>query len=301
MNEWLRKMGINCAGVWSTILREVTTWKRAKRINEPDLVMDDPEKVAAYTRAGREDGVMAPVYLFHCAKICEIIRPGDKVVDLGCGPATQLAMAARINPDVQFVGVDLSPDMLDQARSLINEQQLDNVELLQADITDLSQFPDSSVDAVTSTVALHHLPNIEALEKTFSEIRRILKPHGGLYLVDFGRLKSEKSINYFAYQYADRQPELFTLDYLYSLRAAFQRHDFKRLTSKYLSGQAKIYSTFIMHYMVAVKSHSHANYNPQVLAQLESLKSQLPDYHKTDLADLSTFFRLGGLKSKLFA
>src|SRR5204863_5016089 len=98
-------------------LREAMTRERSARAPEPDLVMDDPDKVTAYTRAGREDGVMAPVYLFHCAQICDVIRPGDTVVDLGCGPATQLAMVARLNPEVRFTGIDLSDEMLDRARA----------------------------------------------------------------------------------------------------------------------------------------------------------------------------------------
>ncbi len=282
-----------------TVLRELTTNERSPRVNEPDLVMDDPEKVAAYTRAGREDGVMAPVYLYHCAQICEVIRPGDTVIDLGCGPATQLAMVARLNPETQFIGLDLSREMLQRAQSHVEEQDLNNVELRQADITDLAFLQENSVEAVISTMVLHHLPNVDALGKTFAEIGRVLKPYGGLYLVDFGHLRSEKSINYFAYQYVDRQPELFTLDYLYSLRAAFQRDEFKRLAEKYLSGHTRIYSTFLMPFMVAIKSPPRANGDPQVRERLAHIKSRLPDYHKTDLLDLCTFFRLGGLKSAL--
>jgi hypothetical protein len=60
-----------------TLIRELSTSERSVRINEPDLVMDDTEKVNAYTRSGREDGVMTPVYLFHCAQICEVIHPAD--------------------------------------------------------------------------------------------------------------------------------------------------------------------------------------------------------------------------------
>jgi ubiquinone/menaquinone biosynthesis C-methylase UbiE len=33
------------------------------------------------------------------------------------------------------------------------------------------------------------------IKQTFSEVARVLKPEGGLYLVDFGHLKSERSIN----------------------------------------------------------------------------------------------------------
>lgn len=286
--------------VIKTLLRELTTRERSKRINEPDLVMDDPDKVAAYTRAGREDGVMAPVYLFHCAQICEVIRPGDTVLDLGCGPATQIAMVARMNPNTQFIGVDLSPDMLDRARNHAAEQTLGNIEFRTEDITNLQSFPDHSVDAVVSTVALHHLPDTNALERSFSEVQRVLKPGGGVYLVDFGHLKSERSINYFAYQYADRQPELFTLDYLYSLRAAFSLQDFRHLARKYLAAEAKLYSTFLAPFMVVIKSVRRTNtFDETMIRQLHELRDQLPPHHRRDLSDLRTFFRMGGLKSPL--
>ena len=286
--------------VLKTLAREVVSRARSPRRTEPDLVMDDPEKVAAYTRAGREDGVMAPVYLFHCAQVCEVIRPGDTVVDLGCGPATQLAMVARLNPDVRFVGVDLSEEMLERARAYGAEQGLGNVAFQQADVTDLGFLGDASVDAVFSTVALHHLPDVDHLERTFAEVARVLRPGGGLYLVDFGHLKSEKSIEYFAYQYSDRQPELFTLDYLYSLRAAFPLADFQRLTDRHLAGRARVYSTFLMPFMVVVKSPPRAGEVPQgVRAGLAALRAALPSYHRTDLQDLRTFFRLGGLASPL--
>ena len=78
-----------------SLIRELLTCKRCPLIPEPGLVMDDPEQVSAYVSAGREHGVMAPVYLFHGANICEVIRPGDTVLDLACGPGNQLALVAR--------------------------------------------------------------------------------------------------------------------------------------------------------------------------------------------------------------
>lgn len=277
--------------------RELLIKRSARRETEPDLVMDDPEKVAAYTRAGREDGVMAPVYLFHCAQICEVIKPGDTVLDLGCGPATQLAMVARLNPQTQFIGMDLSNEMLSKARTYVEEQGLTNIEFRQGDITRLSGLPDASIDAVMSTVVLHHLPDLAALESTFAEIKRVLKPGGGLYLVDFGHLKSEKSIHDFAYQYADRQAELFTLDYLYSLRAAFWPEDFFRLYQTYLASYGSFYKTFVMPYMMVVKSPARRQIDPALHHQLHALKQAMPSYHQTDLKDLMVFFRFGGLRS----
>lgn len=85
-----------------TLLREITVQRTLPREPEPDLVMDDAEQVAAYTEAGRIDGVMAAAYLFQTARITQTIQGCGKVVDLGCGPATQLTQIAQLNPDTHF-------------------------------------------------------------------------------------------------------------------------------------------------------------------------------------------------------
>jgi SAM-dependent methyltransferase len=284
------------ADVLRTLLRELLTRSRTPRTPEPDLVMDDPSSVAAYVRAGRADGVMAPVYLFHCAHACEVIAPGDAVVDLACGPANQLAMIAQMNPDTRFIGVDLSDRMLAAAQQLIDELGLRNVTFRHGDISRLSDLADGSVDAVVSTMALHHLPGVAHLDATFAEIARIVKPGGGIYLVDFGRLKSEKSIHYFAHQYADRQPAAFTTDYLNSLHAAFSLADFGRAGAA-IEGKAARYSTFLAPFMVAFKS-ARRRRDPSALRRtIGEARARLPRTQQVDLRDLDTFFSLGGMRS----
>lgn len=285
--------------ILKTTLRELFTTSHVERTPEPDLVMDDPEKVTAYTRAGREDGVMAPVYLFHAAHVCELIKPGETVVDLACGPATQLGMIARLNPETNFIGVDLSEPMLERANTYIKQQGLSNVTTSKGSITELSMLSDQSVDAVFSTMALHHLPDYDALANTFSSISRVLKPGGGIYLADFSRLKSKKSIDYFAYQYADRQPELFTLDYLYSLHAAFSLEDFVN-AKRNLPMETGFYKMFMLPFMVVFKSQTRRQHIPtELINELHTIAKDLPPHHKTDLNDLKQTFRLGGLKTKL--
>lgn len=289
-------------GLVATFVRELLTRQRRARETEPDLVMDDPDKVAAYTAAGREAGVMAPVYLFHGAQICDVIQPGDTVLDLGCGPATQLGLVARLNPDTRFIGVDLSAEMLGRARSYVDELGLQNVDFHESDVARLGAFADASVDAVVSTMALHHLPDVDTLERSFAEVARVLKPGGGVYLVDFGRLKSERSMHYFAHQYANRQPELFTLDYLYSLRAAFTLDDFQRAADRQLRERAVVRSTFMMPYMMAVKSASRQDPADEAVVQgLHGIRDGLQPHQRRDLADLHFFFRLGGLSNPLLA
>lgn len=283
-----------------TVLRELFTLEHSPRVPEPDLVMDDPANVAAYVEAGRENGVMAPVYLYHGANICEVIKPGDTVVDLACGPANQLCLVARLNPDINFIGVDLSQPMLDQARALVASMGLKNVSFRHGDITRLSMFADASVDAVVSTMALHHLPTEDMLCQTYAEVARILKPGGGVYMVDFGHLKARRSIEYFGYQYADRQPELFTIDYVNSLHAAFYPADFKRAVAP-LAGRARLYSTFGLPFMMALKSPPRRSLAPALSAELGRIKHRLPEWHQHDLVDLVRHFRWKGMRCELLS
>lgn len=279
------------------LLRETFAPKSAFRVPEPDLIMEDAAQVASFHEAGREDGVMAPVYLFHAMHVSEVVRPGDTVLDLGCGPANQLGLVARLNPGVDFVGVDLSDEMLAMAARNLAQRGIANVTTRRGDITDLAMFADASVDAVMSTVVLHHLPDESALLRCFAEIRRVLKPGGGLYLVDFGHLKTEAAIRYFAYQYEDRQPALFTVDYLNSLRAAFELSTWREGWRQYLREFGTLRSTFGVPYMVTVKSAPRVALTDETRARLRAVRDAMPAYHRTDFKDLVTFFRLGGLRS----
>lgn len=283
--------------VMKVMLKEMMTSQQIPRTPEPTLVMDDPEQVRAYTRAGREDGVMAPVYLFHGTQVCQIIRPGERVLDLACGPATQLCLIARLNPDCHFTGLDLSPEMLVRARELVASMGLDNVDFMEGSITDLSRLTTGSMDAVMSTMALHHLPNTAALDATYREAARVLKPDGGLYLADFGRLKRADSIDYFANQYQDRQPPLFTLDYFNSLHAAFTLQDFQHACKQAFGARARVQSTWNVPYMVVTKTEARRDPPDALKAALGRIHDAMPDYHQRDFADLSTFFGLGGVRT----
>lgn len=282
------------------LLRDAISRKGAFRTPEPDLIMEDAAQVASFHEAGRADGVMAPVYLFHAAQVCEIVKPGDTVVDLGCGPANQLGLVARLNPDVNFIGVDLSEEMLAMAERNLRQWGIANVTLQHGDITDLNMLGPASADAVMSTVVLHHLPDEAALFRCFAEVQRVLKPGGGLYLVDFGHLRTEAAIRYFAYQYEDRQPEIFTVDYLNSLRAAFEMTTWREGWSRYLKNFGGLYSTFLVPYMVVAKSPTRRSLSADMLKRLNEGYQNMPAYHHTDFKDLVSFFRLGGLRSPTF-
>ena len=153
-----------------TLLRETAGARSLPREPEPDLIMEGADQVAAYTLAGRINGIMAAAYLFHSAQASKVLGECRTAVDLGCGPATQLAQIAALNPNTHFTGIDLSEAMLDNARHHIAELDLQNVNLLRDDITRLDSIADSSAEAVISTMALHHLPSNTIFVPVFNRL-----------------------------------------------------------------------------------------------------------------------------------
>jgi ubiquinone/menaquinone biosynthesis C-methylase UbiE len=205
-----------------------------------------------------------------------------------------------MNPGIRFTGIDLSPTMLANAERHVASLGLANVQFRQGDITSLEGIADHSVDAVISTMALHHLPTLQHLETCFGSIRRVLKPGGTLYLTDFGRLKSLKSVIFFAYMNAKHQPHLFSLDYERSLRAAFLKEEFKALAAKYFPPETKVVSTFKVPFLVTIKTADHPL--PEHLRQrLVTMRKALKPRYRRDLNDMRAFFTLGGLRNDPFA
>lgn len=291
---------MNKLSLFATLLRERFSQRTLEREPEPDLVMDDPAQVAAYDQAGSIDGVMAAAYLFHTARVSQVIQGCTEVVDLGCGPAIQLCQIAELNPGIQFHGVDLSPTMLEKARANVEAKGLRNVRFTQGDITRLDFIAAGSVDGVISTMALHHLPTHALLRQAFAEIHRILKPGGALYLVDFGRLKTRRTVIFFADQVLADQPYIFNLDYERSMRAAFELEDFSRVAAEVLQGRAQVYSTFMVPMLTLVKTADRP-LPDAARSRLQAMVKAMPSRPRSDLGDLRIFFRLGGLKNDPFA
>jgi len=282
-----------------TFLREVLSKENIPREPEPDLIMENKEQVSSYALAGRIDGVMSASYLFQTARITKTIYGKKKVLDLGCGPGTQLAQIAQLNPESSFTGMDLSEEMLEDAENHRKELDLQNIKFEQGNFSNLKNIEDHSFDAVISTMALHHLPSISDLKNCFMEIKRILKPGGAIYLTDFSRLKSLKSVLFFAYLNKQHQPHLFSLDYERSLRAAFLLSDFQSLSKELLPDNTQIISTFGIPILLITKS-ADVKIPDTSKEALKQMRQNLPLHYRRELDDIRLFFWLSGLRHDPF-
>lgn len=273
------------------LLRERLYWGSQPREPEPDLVMESEAQTWAFSLAGEQDGVLAFLYLYNALQISSVLQPGDRVLDLACGPANQLIQMARLNPDMQFVGIDASPGMLQHAQSGLQRHGVGNVDLQLGDITRLNSLEDASFDCVTCTMSLHHLPDLAALNATMHEIRRLLKPQGRFYLVDFGRFKLRSSQRFFANDL--HQSAQFTDDYFNSLRAAFSVQELTAAAAMLQPG-TQPYPTALAPFMVVLRSAFQRPLDTHTLQRAKAAVAHLSALQQHNFHNLANWFRMGG-------
>lgn len=102
-----------------------------------------------------------------------------RVLDAGCGPGRELQRIARMVPDGEVVGIDLSQGMVVSAHRSALAHGIRNCAFVQSDVSDLPEDFTGEFDLVYSCLAHHHYP--EPPEATRA-ILRCLRP-GGVYCV----------------------------------------------------------------------------------------------------------------------
>jgi SAM-dependent methyltransferase len=102
-------------------------------------------------------------------------KPGETVLDLGCGAGLDLFLyAERVGPTGKVFGLDLTQTMLDKARHYFAQLANTKAEFLHA-AADTIPLPDGSVDLVTANGIYNLSPDKEAVMR---EVARVLKPGG---------------------------------------------------------------------------------------------------------------------------
>jgi ubiquinone/menaquinone biosynthesis C-methylase UbiE len=113
-----------------------------------------------------------------------LIKPGDSVLDVGCGTG-EIALLAKTRAKAGDVhGIDPAPEMIAVAQGKAARKQLDID--FRIGVIEALPFPDARMDVVTSSLMMHHLPN-DLKARGLAEVHRVLKPGGRLLIADFMR------------------------------------------------------------------------------------------------------------------
>jgi S-adenosylmethionine-diacylgycerolhomoserine-N-methlytransferase len=128
-------------------------------------------------------------YLLGRDRLIQRLAPpaGSRVLEIGCGTARNLVMAARAYPDVHFFGIDISAEMLETARRLVEREGLSHdIRLARADATAFDPAMLFGVPGFSRIFVSYSLSMMPGWQGVLERTLTWLAPGGELHVIDFG-------------------------------------------------------------------------------------------------------------------
>jgi len=110
------------------------------------------------------------------------LRPGERVLDLGCGSGWATRLLARLVADGpegfgQVVGIDVSDEMIRQARA--SSKDFENILYVWGSAQDIP-WEENFFDKMLSVESFYYYPD---QDRALAELFRVMAPHGRLFIL----------------------------------------------------------------------------------------------------------------------
>lgn len=145
-------------------------------IDATKIIGYDPEELKAIPEAAILGvGCGAPI------KFADL-KEGETVVDLGSGAGIDAFLSAnKVSKSGKIIGIDMTDEMLEKARTNAKDGNYTNVEFRKGDIEKNIPVGDNTVDAVISNCVINLTTNKTS---AFKEVYRILRSGGRMVISD---------------------------------------------------------------------------------------------------------------------
>ncbi len=210
-----------------------------QRVLEPE-VMDTWEESIAYDAMDFTEVNNA------FAELAVALGPmSGQILDVGTGPARIPILLCQRRPQWQVVGIDLSKNMLLVGADNVKQASLESQICLEYVDAKQMPYPDRHFDMAVSNSIVHHLPDPLPF---LQELKRVLKPNGGILLRDLLRPEDEITVDAIVErvgpEYDTHQRQLFRD----SLCAAFRLEEIGELLKQAGLENVRVYQSSDRHW-----------------------------------------------------
>ena len=243
---------------------------------------------------------VTPAQVLSVALAEPLIRPGDRVLELGCGRGGAMMALAKLHPEARFVGLDGDEGCVDAARAAARTGGVTNVRWLVTELNDLDRFADDAFDVIVSSFALHQLSATRDLRRCMVHLRRILSRGGRIGVADFVRPRSSWSMQALA-RVAPATLAGAGADLLRAAFTAEQLHHVAEATGLMDRAHARHHVARPVPLIQVIQSPPTGDPTPEFAHSLARLTDRLSEPARQELDTLARLLLRGGVDTALAA
>ena len=149
--------------------------------------------------------VTRPIFLFGRNEIVNLIsneKPKGNLLEIGCGTG-YLLKKLSILTDLELTGIDISLDMLNKAKG----KNLDSVRWIESSMMDFDTEEKFDIILLSYVFTL----DLGSVNNQLNKIKKLLKPDGSLFIVDFHRYGSKLYKKYMNWHGIEMSSELIEM------------------------------------------------------------------------------------------